>query len=148
MYSLMTESCCIMCVLHMYDLRSFSFSCQQLFVFVFGRILQWTIRYSAEYWKPIFGTALVSVLFIPVNVSTLLVGWQKDILPVKISSCTQSFFFGWFRPTWRVYGQLFASSCLPDNCSRTVTCRTVNPNYSYSLRQLFAPTIKFLNTAS
>jgi len=47
----MTESCCIMCVLHVYDLRSFSFSRQKLFVFVFGRILQWTIRYSAEYWK-------------------------------------------------------------------------------------------------
>jgi len=36
----------------------FLFPHQQLFVFVFGRILQWTIRYSAKYWKPIFCTAL------------------------------------------------------------------------------------------
>ena len=41
-------SCDIMHVLHVYDLHSFS--CQ-LFVFVFGQILQWTIRYSVEYWK-------------------------------------------------------------------------------------------------
>jgi len=55
----MTESCCIMHVLHIYDLHSFCFSRQQLFVFIFGRILHWNIRYSAEYWKPIFGTALM-----------------------------------------------------------------------------------------
>ena len=50
----MTESRCVMRVLHVYDLRSFSFSSQQLFVFVliFGRILK----------KPIFGTALLDTL--------------------------------------------------------------------------------------
>jgi len=39
------------------------FSGQQLFIFlfVFGQILQWTIGYSAEYWKLIFSTALVIV---------------------------------------------------------------------------------------
>jgi len=47
----MTKSRCIMRVLHVYDLRSFSFSSQQLFVFVFifGRILN--NPYSVQpYW--------------------------------------------------------------------------------------------------
>jgi len=39
-------------VVHVYDLRLLSFSRQQLFVFVFGRI-----RSNTE--KPIFGTAII-----------------------------------------------------------------------------------------
>jgi len=55
-----TKAECTICkklsVSHINDLRSFSFSVQQLFIF--NQILQWNIHYSAKYWKSIFGTAL------------------------------------------------------------------------------------------